>query len=177
MPDRSSPPDLVALTMANGELETLTQFLEYYRTVLIRKTWGLDSAQLQTQVAASSLTIGALIKHMALVEDDWFQGDYLGRDLPEPWASAPFDDDRDWDLHSAADDSLEGLLDQFCTSCERSRRAIASATPDDICATPSQRTGEPINLRWVLVHIIEEYARHCGHADLIREAIDGQTGD
>ncbi len=177
MADAAPPPDLVELTMATGELETLTQFLDYYRTVLIRKAWGLDETQLCTRVAASSLTIAGLLKHMALVEDDWFQGDYLGRDLPEPWASAPFDDDPDWDIHSAADDSLADLLAQFQTSCERSRRAIASATPDDICARSSQRTGEPIDVRWVLVHMIEEYARHCGHADLIREAIDGRTGD
>jgi len=85
-----TPPVLVAPTMATGEIETLSQFLEYYRTVLVRKSWGLDHTQLHTRVAESSLTIGALLKHMALVEDHWFQDHYLGRDLPEPWESAPW---------------------------------------------------------------------------------------
>jgi uncharacterized damage-inducible protein DinB len=162
--------------MATGEIETLAQFLEYYRVVLIRKSWGLDQVQLHARVAASTLTISALLKHMALVEDHWFQDHFLGQDLPEPWASAPFDDDPDWEM-TTADDSLDELLAQFDASCERSRRAISMATPDDLCVRSSPRTGEPINLRWVLVHMIEEYARHCGHADIIREAIDGRVGD
>jgi uncharacterized damage-inducible protein DinB len=174
---QETPPVLAEPSRASGEIETLTAFIEYYRAVLVRKSWGLDHTQLHSRVAASSLTIGSLLKHMALVEDHWFQDQYLGRDLPEPWASAPFDDDPDWEMSSAVDDSLDELLDQFSASCARSRRAISSATPEDRCARSSPETGEPINLRWVMVHMIEEYARHCGHADLVREAIDGQVGD
>jgi uncharacterized damage-inducible protein DinB len=170
-------PPLTEPDQATGELEMLSEFLEYYRLVLVRKSWGLDRDRLHARVTSSTLTLGALLKHMALVEDHWFQDHFLGRDLPEPWASAPFDDDPDWEMTSASSDSPEQLLAQFDASCDRSRRAISSAVPDDLCARPSPHTGDPINLRWVLVHMIEEYARHCGHADLLRETIDGEVGD
>jgi hypothetical protein len=128
--------------------------------------------------AASALTLGALVKHLAYVEDQWFTMRFAGLPAPEPWASAPWDEDRDWDLHSAAADGPDELLALFDAALLRSRAVVDSAVTLDGLSAPSSEPGRgPWNLRWILVHMIEEYARHAGHADLLREAIDGQTGD
>ena len=161
---------------SRAERDTLVTFLDYYRTVLVRKAVGLDPTQLDTRLGPSTLTIGGLVKQMGLVEDHWFHGVLLGNDQPEPWASADWDRSPDWEFDTAPNDSPAELLAQFRTSVARSDAAIASVDDLDRTAAGSSRR-EPTNLRWILVHMIEEYARHCGHADLIRESIDGRTGD
>ena len=98
----------------------------------------------------------------------------LGEDPGEPWSRVDWDADPDWDFHSAADDEPEQLLALYTDAIECSRQAIEGC--DDLSATAESR-GRVISLRWMLVHMIEEYARHCGHADLIRQSIDGATGD
>ena len=158
------------------ERDTLMNFLAYFRSVLIRKAVGLDSVQLNTPIGPSSLTIGGLVKHMAFVEDHWFHSVLAGHDYPEPWASADWDTSPDWEFDTAPDDSPAELLAQFRTSVARSDVAIAAVHDVDALAA-KQSHGEPTNLRWIMIHMIEEYARHCGHADLIRESIDGTTGD
>jgi uncharacterized damage-inducible protein DinB len=157
-----------------SDRQTLIEFLEYYRSVLLRKAAGLDQVQLATRIGASSLTIGGLVKHMAFVEHGWFRECWLGEGLIEPWSGVDWDATPDWDHDSAADDSPTELHRLLLASIESSRAAIADA--HDLDATVLYRD-RPWSLRWVLVHMIEEYARHCGHADLIRETIDGQTGD
>jgi hypothetical protein len=159
---------------AVDERQTLIEFLDYYRAVLIRKAVGLTKHQLATSVPPSELTLGGLVKHMALVEVSWFVQNWGGRPAGEPWDSVDWDADRDWDFHSAADDEPEQLLALYQASIDASRLAIADSF--DLSATAESR-GRVISLRWILVHMIEEYARHCGHADLIREAVDGATGD
>ncbi|MEE9414849.1 MAG: DinB family protein [Acidimicrobiales bacterium] len=170
-------PDAVEPKRIGDELTNLTEFLDFYRAVLVRKAWGLSAEQLATRLGPSSLTIGGLLKHMALVEDTWFEHRFAGRQEPEPWASAPWDSDQDWELNTACDDSLDHLLELFATACERSRVVVSGAESLDTTVAITNEQGDPINLRWILVHMIEEYARHVGHADLLREAIDGQTGD
>jgi hypothetical protein len=160
-----------------GELAQLTQFLDYHRATLVMKTSGLTQAQLATRLPPSTLTLAGLVKHMALVEDNWFQKVLLGREEPEPWASAPFDDDRDWELHSAVDDEPSDLLDLYAAACERSRAAVAEVGDLEAGAVRPGRRGERFNLRWILLHMIEETARHNGHADLLRESVDGATGE
>jgi uncharacterized damage-inducible protein DinB len=155
----------------------LEQFLDYYRAVMLRKLDGLganDSAR--TPIESTSLTIGGLIKHLALVEDTWFQEVLLGASLPEPWSDAPFDTDPDWDFQSAAEDSPMSLRRLYLDACARSRRAAATIDSLDHKSALG-RGGRPISLRWIFVHMIEETARHAGHADLLRESIDGVTGD
>jgi uncharacterized damage-inducible protein DinB len=158
------------------ELTLLTQFLDFHRAVLVRKADGLTQSQLATRLGPSELTLAGLLKHMALVEDNWFNRVLLGRDQPEPWASAPWDDDADWDFHSAADDPPEELFRLYQVACERSRAAVKEVGDLDALAVRKTRHG-PISLRWILLHMIEETARHNGHADLLRESIDGATGD
>ena len=159
---------------AVDERDTLVTFLDYYRSVFLRKMTGLTAEQLMATLPPGTLTLGGLLKHMALVEDSWFSSNWEGSPEVEPWASADWEADRDWDFHSASDDQPAELLALFTDAVERSRAAIADS--HDLSATAESR-GRVISLRWILVHMIEEYARHCGHADLIRESIDGQTGD
>jgi uncharacterized damage-inducible protein DinB len=172
-----APPPLAAEPERTAdEHDTLVAFLGYFRSVLIRKAAGLDAAQLATSLGRSTLTIGGLVKHMAFVEDAWFHSTLLGNDRPEPWASADWDSSPDWEFDTAVNDSPNELLEQFRTSVTRSDAAIASVAGLDVTAARLTH-GQPTNMRWILVHMIEEYARHCGHADLIRESIDGVTGD
>ena len=170
------PPPLVVPPFDADERAMLLGFLDLYRATLIRKAAGLTQEELARPLPPSTLTLGGLLKHMAVVEDDWFTSDMAGRDLPEPWVSVDWEVDPDWDLNSAKDDSPEELLTLFETACERSRAVVAACDSLDQRSMKTDRRGEYFTLRWILVHMIEEYARHCGHADFLREAIDGQRG-
>ena len=158
------------------ERTTLTQFLDYQRATLLMKAAGLDRDQLNQRLPTSSLTLAGLLKHLSYVEDSWIQQVFLGRQLPEPWASAPFDSDEDWEFHSAAHDGPDTLRELYESSCARTRAGIEGAALDAVSVGAS-RSGSQFSLRWILVHLIEETARHCGHADLLREAIDGVVGE
>ena len=167
---RTDPPE------QGSEREQLLAFLDFHRATFAMKIAGLDSAQLDTRVAASEMTLRGMLKHTASNEDHWFGAVVGGVDEPEPWASAPFGEDPDWDWHSATSDTAEELRDLWKASVERSRAALAGRDLD----APAARLHlgrTQFNVRWVVLHMIEEYARHNGHADLIRESIDGQTGE
>ena len=169
--------DLPQQTYHGTERETLVSALEYYRAVFARKMDGLSGEQLGFSIPPSEMTLGGLWFHMAFVEDIWFQYRFRGDAIPEPFASAPFAEDPDWELHSGHLRSRDELATAWESAVERSRAAL------DRCASLSEETltadqnGEQRSVRWMLVHLIEEYARHCGHADLLRESIDGTTGD
>jgi uncharacterized damage-inducible protein DinB len=160
---------------AGDEDDMLMSFIDYFRAVLTRKCAGLTSDQLQVTVADSSLTLGRLLRHMAFVEDYWFRFVLLGEELPEPWSAADWDAQPDWEMDTATGFSPVELGRQFDDAVARSRAATAGLDLDH----PAAREGRhgPTSLRWILIHMVEEYARHCGHADLIREAIDGAVGD
>ena len=165
---------------AGDEHTSLSQFLDFHRATLVIKASGLSSEQLAARaVPSSAITLGGTLKHLALVEDDWFQVKFLGRPELEPWASAPFDVDPDWDWHSAVDDTPDDLLRLYDAACTRSRAAVVEVGGDldRRSAVTDPRTGATISLRWILLHMIEETARHNGHADLLREAIDGAVGE
>ncbi|MEU6250683.1 DinB family protein [Glycomyces sp. NPDC047010] len=162
------------------ETETLLGFLEFHRATFEWKTRGLDAAALGTALAPSSMTLGGMMKHLALVEVSWFAEDLLGRPMGEPWDSVDWKADRDWDWHSAAQDTPEELRALWAASVARARELTAEALADgglDLPARVSWPDGRTPTLRWLLVHMVEEYARHNGHADLIRESIDGETGE
>ncbi len=164
--------------LATDEATTLTQFLDYHRETVLAKVAGLTTEQAASQtIASTSLTVSGLVKHLALVEDSWFQDDFLGVGMPEPWASAPFDDDPDWEFHSAPADDLDDVVELYRASCERSRAAAAGVPLDQLSVKLSRQEGTPFSLRWIIVHMIEETARHNGHLDLLREAIDGTVGE
>ena len=159
-----------------GERDMLTSYLDYYRAVLIDKAGGLDADQLNTTIGPSPLTLGNLIHHMASVEHWWFNDAFAGNDPLEPWASAPWDEDRDWEFTFAAELSPEVIMERYESAIRDSQRIEAAAESLDDLSVRT-RNGEHWTLRWILVHMIEETARHAGHADLIRESIDGETGD
>lgn len=166
-------PDLQA-----DERTSLVEFLDYHRATFQNRIDGLDHEQLNRRLAPSSLTLASLTKHLALVEDSWFHEDFLGVALPEPWSSAPFDEDRDWEMHSAVDDDPAYLASLYAAACERSRAIVAAAESlDTLSARIGEREGKAFSLRWILLHMIEETARHNGHADFLREAIDGVVGE
>ena len=159
------------------ERETLLAFLDYHRELLIDKASGLTDEQLHTAVAPSSLTLGGLINHMALVEDDWFTSDIAGEAIPEPWASVSWAEDRDWELTSAVDTPTEVLFRRYREAIERSNAVLAGVDDLSQLSIKTDRKGDPWSVRFILTHMIEETARHCGHADFIRESIDGSVGD
>jgi len=162
----------------DDERTMLAAFLDYHRATLVWKASGLTQAQLAQPLAPSSLTIGGLVKHMALVEDSWFTQRFAGQPEPAPWVGVDWDADPDWEHHSAADDAPDDLLALYVAACERSRTAYAAAESlDQRSVVPSRDSGEPFTLRWIVLHMIEETARHNGHVDLLRESIDGVTGE
>ncbi len=165
---------------AADETATLLGFLDYQRATLAWKCAGLDAAGLSATVAASSMTLGGLLKHMAHVEADWFSRSLHGRDRQPPWDTADWKADPDWEWYSAAEDSPEQLYALWQDAVDRSRSLVAWALADGGLERLAQRTwpdGQAPSLRWILCHMIEEYARHNGHADLLRESVDGQVGE
>lgn len=164
--------------LRTDERTTLCEFLDHQRETLLLKVSGLDREQMARRLPPSDLTLAGLVKHLAYVEDAWFHHRMLGEDRPEPWASAPFEDDPDWELQSAIEDEPDELVALYLAACERSRAAVARfESLDQESVVVSRFTGEPFSLRWILVHMIEETARHNGHADLLRQSIDGATGE
>ncbi|GAB3246729.1 DinB family protein [Kineosporia babensis] len=165
---------------AGSEAETLLGFLEYQRATFAWKVEGLDAAGLATVLPPSAMTLGGMIKHLAYVEDIWLHIRQLGADRPAPWDTVDWGADPDWEWHSAAQDTPEELLALWHASLERSRAATATVMAEaglGALAKFSFADGNTPNLRWILTHLLEEYARHNGHADLIRESIDGSVGE
>ena len=160
--------------LTHGERETLLQYLDDYRTTLVMKCEGLTPEQLATaSVPPSNLTLVGLVRHMAAVEQSWFRR-VMGRDLSLPRLYGKLQDP---DADFTRIEPTQECVDEAFASL---RREVAHAeeyvaTQPDLAITGTLDDGE-IELREVLVHMIEEYARHCGHADLLRECIDGRTG-
>jgi uncharacterized damage-inducible protein DinB len=165
--------------LAADETATLLGFLEYQRATLAWKCSGLDAVGLTATVGASSMTLGGLLKHLAYVEDAWFSRWLHGRDRQSPWNTVDWKAEPDWEWHSAAEDSPEQLLALWQDAVARSRCLVAEALVGGGLERLSRTLpdGRARSLRWIVFHMIEEYARHNGHADLIRESVDGLTGE
>ena len=159
---------------AADERSMLLGMLDWYREGVLRKVDWLDPRHVGARPLRSTLTIGGLVKHLALVEDSWFTTRFAGLPEPEPWASAPWDDDVDWEITTGATDPIESSIERYRAAVERSRAVCASHDLDDIAADTSRHT---FNLRFAIVHLLEETARHLGHLDLLREQLDGHTGE
>ncbi|MFF2921410.1 DinB family protein [Streptomyces celluloflavus] len=157
------------------ERAMLESWLEFHRATLALKCAGLDDRQLRlASVAPSAMTPLGLVQHLTVVERNWFQRVFAGRDVP--LGHSPGTDGFALDPDRDADE----VLTAWRAEVARSRATIAAASLDDSRALPEQRVAlvgsREVSLRWILVHLIEEYARHNGHADLLRERIDGATG-
>ena len=156
----------------------LLAFLDLHRTTLRRKCAGLTQAQLAAQHPPSTLSLAGLVKHLALVEDWWLGVCLVGTPDMEPFDEVDGEADPDWEFRTARDDEPAYLWELYDRAVVRSDANLAAVESlDDLLHRRHSRTGEGLGVRWVLLHMIEEYARHNGHADLIREAIDGTTGE
>jgi uncharacterized damage-inducible protein DinB len=150
----------------------LSSWLDFYRDTLALKCAGLSIEQLALpSVPPSTLTLRGLLRHTTFVEQHWFQLTLAGLDA-EPLYEK--ENDPDGDVNDRASASLEDVERHFRKSCERSRELCQGLDLDTMARAP--RPGREVHLRWIYIHMVEEYARHCGHADLLRECIDGVTG-
>jgi uncharacterized damage-inducible protein DinB len=158
-------------------MELLLETLDRLRETILTRTAGLDDTQLGQRLEPSTMTLGGLLSHLANVEDWWVNRVIAGRSASVPWRDAPWAQDRDWDWNRARELSAESLVSQYREAISRSRLILeAPLDPDAVVRLPGRRQDKEFSVRWVLMHLIVEYARHCGHADLLRESIDGVTG-
>jgi hypothetical protein len=147
----------------------LESMLDCYRATAVNKVAGLtDDQAFTTAVPPSRLTPATVVKHLAGTERFWFSIDFAALDVPPPWS----DDDLHGNFRIDAGDTLEAIVTDYLQECEHSRQAIAHSDLDD------SARGEEMDftLRFALLHMIEETARHCGHLDLLREVTDGAVG-
>jgi len=167
--DRPTPlPDQPSLVA--DERTTLEEFLGYYRSVFARKADGLTDEEARIPACPpSDLTVMGLVRHMADVERGWFRRGVIDEEAPPIYYSA---DDRDGDLRVGPDDTLDEAMDTWRREVAAAEHNLSQVTLDDV-----DQTGGTHSARWIVVHMIEEYARHCGHLDLLRQAIDGTVGD
>ncbi|MEU9336301.1 DinB family protein [Streptomyces sp. NPDC048290] len=167
--ERSEPAKTAA------ERAMLDGWLDFHRATLAAKCEGLDDDQLKTaSVPPSSLTLLGLVRHMADVERGWYRRVLAGEDVPPIHYT---EDDLDGDFRTGPSDTWQEAYATWQREIEVARRHAAGFALDDLARGEHHRHKEPFNLRWIHTHMIEEYARHNGHADLLREAIDGKTGD
>jgi uncharacterized damage-inducible protein DinB len=173
-PEASAPRDLGEAALVADERTMLAAFLDLYRDISKRKVRGVSEADARRRLVPSMTTLGGLVKHLYWVELNWFQQVLAGRpaeDLPPvPWT----DQDPDADFRMESDETVEQLVAAYDQACARSRAAAATRALDDTALHP--RLGQ-VSLRWIYLHMIEETARHAGHADILREQLDGTTGD
>lgn len=161
---------------------SLRAFLDHQRDTLRMKCSGLSQAQLAQPLPPSEMTLGGLMKHLAIVDQSWFEDDFLDRGWMPPFDTVDWEADRDWEWHSAQHDTPEELFALFDEAVRRSDAVLDEALAPGGVGLDGQSVKDApdglgrFSLRWILLHMIEEYARHNGHADLIRESIDGQTG-
>ncbi len=164
----SQPPSM----QVAGEREMLEGWLEFHRATLLAKCEGLDPAQLAARsVPPSTLSLLGLVRHMSEVEQHWFPRMLLGEHVRPHYSSR---EDPDGDFNGAAPENAAQSFADFAADCDRSREIAAGSDLDRVAER--ELMGGPVTLRWIMVHMIEEYARHNGHADLLRECIDGATG-
>ena len=154
----------------NGpEKDMLEAFLDFHRDTLLWKVPGLGEDELRRTWVPSGVTLLGLVKHLAYVERWWFQAVFAGRDVWIPWR----EDARGEDWRLEPEETVQDVLDFYQVEVQRSREISAAASPDDQARMP----GREHNLRRILLHMIEETARHNGHADILRELTDGATGE
>lgn len=152
------------------ERDTLAGMLDFLRATVVTKVSGLtDEDAFREPVPPSTLTAVGVVKHLSGVERFWFSIDFAGADLPWPWRG----DDPHGNFSPEENETLAAIVAEYRAECDRSRDVVRSAALDDV----ARAEGMAFKLRYAMVHLIEETARHCGHLDLIRECIDGVTGE
>jgi hypothetical protein len=166
---RTDPPNVA------DERTLLEGFLDFHRDTLALKCEGLTDAQLrEATVPPSELTLLGLVRHLAEVERGWFRK-VLAGEAAEPLYYS--DEDRDGEFHRLDEAATAEAFDTWRAEVAHARKLAAGHSLDDIGSRMRRGEREEYSLRWIYIHMIEEYARHNGHADLIRERIDGATGE
>jgi len=166
--------------LAGTEVEQLIGALDRLRATFRWKADDLDAAGLQARFGASSLTLGGLLKHLAAVEDYIFTTKLNGEPIGPPWDATGWDGENDWEFASAAEDTPEQLYSFWDAAVLRSRARLDEALARGGLDQPvhvSSPEGGHASLRRLVCDLIEEYGRHTGHADLLREAVDGRVGE
>lgn len=154
--------------MLSGERSSLEGFLDHYRAVLVNKVRGVSEADARRRLVPSATTLGGLLKHVACAEHRWFE-----LALPKVPFEPTSGQDRLAEFGMTDDETVDGLIEAYQAQCARSREIAADYHLDD----RGHRSGQNMTLRWIYLHMIEETARHAGHADILREQLDGSTGD
>lgn len=162
---------------AGAESELLGQYLDLQRETMLAETEGLGREQVACAHPPSALTLGGLLYHLALVEEGWMEVRFLGQPDPEPWADFDWGADPNWEFRTCTEMEPEQLRKRSRQACDRSRLVVGQAFGLDQLSVKPLRSGRHFSLRWVLMHLIEETARHAGHADFLCEAIDGSVGE
>jgi hypothetical protein len=167
-----SAPDRPNVPASGEEKAQLDAWLDFFRATLLHKCDGLNAAQLKERpIATSRLSLLGIVRHMTFVEQVWFETTLAGHEVIEYYKN---EGDRDADFNDLDSDALEVVMDLYLHEIKVSRELSARHDLDEVAKKP--RRGREVDLRWIYVHMISEYARHCGHADVIREMIDGTTG-
>jgi hypothetical protein len=168
-----------ALPEPDGQLgdakQLLLGYLDYYRSVVARKVDGLSDAELRSTRLPSGWTPLELVKHLVYMERRWLQWGFAGVPVEEPWGDRG--SDGRWAV--AADESLADLLADLHAGGRRTRQIVEAASLPDLAATGGRFGGDepPRTLAWILFHVLQEYARHAGHLDIVRELADGSVGE
>jgi uncharacterized damage-inducible protein DinB len=160
-----------------SELDLLIAYLDYQRQTVLDKADDLTPAQLVSAHPPSKLTLAGLLYHLALVEETWMEVRFAGLPTRDPWTTVDWDADPDWEFRTAESMEPADLRARCRAAGERTRQIAGAATGGDQLSVTPRDDGQHFSLRWVLLHMIEETARHAGHADFIREAIDGAVGE
>lgn len=151
------------------EKTTLESYLDWYRTAIVDKLDGLSDEDAKRRLVSSETTLFGIVHHLAYVERWWFQDVFAGRTVEYPWT----DDDPDAEWHVDSGVSAAQAIALYQQECEEDRKITSAASPDDLAR---HEKFQDMSLRRIMVHMIEETARHAGHADILRELIDGTTG-
>jgi hypothetical protein len=166
--DLPEPPDSLS-----DPAELLAGYLDYYRSVVLRKLHGLSDAELRTSALPSGWTPLELLKHLAWVELRWLQWGFAGEPVSEPWGDRG--PDGRWLV--GPQESAGAVREFFLAQAERSRAITGAAQLTDRAQPGDRFAGEPPVLGWILFHVLQEYARHAGQLDVVRELADGSTGE
>jgi hypothetical protein len=161
------------LGVRRDESETLRGFLDWYRAVVERKVEGLTLDQARTVMTPTGMSPLGIVKHLGWVERGWFREIFAGEEIEV----IDWEDDNSAEFAIGTSDTVDSILAFYRTEVEHSRGVVAGSPSLDALSAKPTKFREHVSLRWILVHMLEETARHAGHLDLMRETIDGRTGD
>lgn len=173
---RVVPHERLPVPLTGDEKTMLSAFLDRYRETMIWKLNGLTTEQAARRIVPSPTSLLGIVKHLAFVERAWFRLRFAGEKVTFPWPEEEDDQDPDWRIDPG--DTIENVSALYQDEVARAREIVARASLDDLAKYygPPEHPQHPRSLRWIMIHMIEETARHAGHADILRELTDGAIG-